>query len=850
MSSESTDLLWNDSINELKKLVEEEGKHDEAKPVPINDAFHHFAKLYIRYTIILSDLTTCYDSSVQPQKRLDIKSTTEHVIRRVINLRYLLAKWCPPNRDVLSKSGAQAPFTWEYFDISEELKELSVPPSKVETLTPVFFKEDQAEATRRRNSTVARLLQEKLGSETSLLEEKSRSVHSIDVDVSDDERQSVEEPSHDNVMMLPNNRIETPPEQAASKIQSIVRGHFSRKKTREVRQWIDSFVGLSSFTDRAELNQHESNLVDIRHQRKQEQQYCKESYENDLHRLRDTVRGEEGFDIERELREERIQWITEHTISKNVLPDSFDGFYASNDTFSKDAKNDGNQDDSKNRAKDANEGNSKQPKKDKKSAATEEVERPVLTTHPSLLDPIRDCIHIYEERWQHRNIGPDRIQSQYHDAEMAKELIIRDQVKSELTKGVEEKLLSNILKIKAMQEFNAKKSKPKKEGKKGKGKGKKAGGKKEKPLPGAKIPGMKEMGIEEMLGVLVQNGLVYTPEEHALNDFIGGFDNVRPKLPDIMDKQERWIPDDPSAFQLRKIIMEYCILPLGSQQIKSNLQDEENIRSLLFYGPENSGKTLMVKSIASEIDALVINLSASTIGNSFGGKEGATKLIHMAFTVAKEKTYAPVVICLDNCHDFFMGKSKKGAGPSINSEMQRFQKDLIIYKNQALKKEDRVIVIGCTSMPESGDTKLLRWKGSSGKPEKQGFFERSLYFPRANHADRAMLWKEFIRRRIAGLKYHSNVPEIDYSALALLSDGYTAGKISETVGSVLSEDRLKTAPLSEHEFSRYFSKEMTRQDDGERFLLFTRQITNLDATWKSGNSSGDKKSGSDKKKKK
>ena len=297
--------------------------------------------------------------------------------------------------------------------------------------------------------------------------------------------------------------------------------------------------------------------------------------------------------------------------------------------------------------------------------------------------------------------------------------------------------------------------------------------------------------------------------------------------------------------------MEYCILPLGSESIKSNIQDNENIRSILFYGPEGSGKTRMVQTIASEIGALLINLSSSTIGNSFGGKEGATKLIHMAFTVAKEKAYAPVVIYLDNCHEFFMGKSKKGGGSAINSDMQRFQKDLLIYKNQALKKEDRVLVIGCTNMPDMGDVKLLRWKGPSGKPEKQGFFERSLYFPRANHADRAMLWKGFIRQRISGFNTLLKIPDMDYAALAFLSDGFNAGEISSTVDSVLSEDRLtalESEPLSEHDFSNYFSRETDKQDD-ERFLTFTRQITNLDSVWKNINA-GDTKSGDSKKKKK
>lgn len=316
--------------------------------------------------------------------------------------------------------------------------------------------------------------------------------------------------------------------------------------------------------------------------------------------------------------------------------------------------------------------------------------------------------------------------------------------------------------------------------------------------------------------------------------------------------------------------MEYCIFPLGSEFIRSNIQDNENVRSILFYGPEGSGKTHMVQTVASEIGAIVIHLASSSIGSSFGGSEGAMKLIHMIFTVAKEKAYAPVIIYLDNCHEFFLGKSakldlvrnqtqmnnivsKRVGGPPIDAEMQRFQKPLLIYKNLALKREDRVLVIGCTNMPESADVKLLRWNGpGGGKPEKQGFFERSLYFPMANHTDRLMLWRELIRRRISSHdRLQSRIPPaLDLAAMTLMSDGINCGEISCIVDSVLSEDRvndLSFTPLSEHEFASVFSQKQNQDDN--RFLNFTRQITALDSAWKSINNVGGENDDGGKKKK-
>lgn len=529
MSGESIDLLWDESIDRLKGLVEEEKSHDPTKSVSINDAYHYFAKLYIKYSVILSELNSCYESSVQPQKRLDIKSTLEYVICRVINLRHLLVKWCPPNTDVASNGENQAPFPWEYFDLDRELKELCVSPAKLEVATPVFIKEDRNGTNRHRNSNIARLQRETFGSEIKQMDVKSWRVGIVNAgDLAFEGRGKLEvessyySESKGSKEVIPVNS----PNQAAVKVQSIVRGHLSRKKTAIKKGWLDRVVGICSSSDAAESVELENSIVEIRQRRQKEQQHCRESYENDLHRLKDVVREQEGFTIQNELREERIRWITDQTISKNILPDSFEDFYAKDNP--PDVKENG--------ATSANTNEKKVDKiaKDKKGdrpADEGEAERPVLSAPQTLLDSINDCIRIYEERWKQRNLGPDRVKSQHHDIEMAKDLIIRGQVKAELTKNVDEVLLSNIQKIKAIQEASSKNLKSKKNDEKGlgkKAKGEKEG-KKEKPLPGAILPGMQEMTVDAMLEVLVQNGLIFMPEGRIQN-FIGGIENGRPTI--------------------------------------------------------------------------------------------------------------------------------------------------------------------------------------------------------------------------------------------------------------------------------------------------------------------------------
>ena len=158
---------------------------------------------------------------------------------------------------------------------------------------------------------------------------------------------------------------------------------------------------------------------------------------------------------------------------------------------------------------------------------------------------------------------------------------------------------------------------------------------------------------------------------------------------------------------------------MGSRSIREQIENEQCIRSILFYGPDGCGKTLMAEAVASELGAMIIDLSPSRLAGNFTDKNGATKLIHMVFSVAKDPLYAPVVIYVDECDQIFQ-TTKKKKGSSDTNGLRKFQKDLLIYKNQSLSKEDRVLIIGCTKHPELADFKTLKWKGARGKPEKQG----------------------------------------------------------------------------------------------------------------------------------
>ncbi len=169
------------------------------------------------------------------------------------------------------------------------------------------------------------------------------------------------------------------------------------------------------------------------------------------------------------------------------------------------------------------------------------------------------------------------------------------------------------------------------------------------------------------------------------------------------------------------MVTEYCILPLGSQELLNVMEDNQYLRSILLYGCEKSGKTMVAQAIANHTRALLINLSPSKIPEKYlTEKHGTTKLIHMAFTVAKDPKFSPVIIYLDECELYFQSSKKKNKKKKKANAALKLQKDLLVYKNQALDKNDRVLIIGCSRNPFDAEMKTMKWKGPTGKPEKQG----------------------------------------------------------------------------------------------------------------------------------
>ena len=109
---------------------------------------------------------------------------------------------------------------------------------------------------------------------------------------------------------------------------------------------------------------------------------------------------------------------------------------------------------------------------------------------------------------------------------------------------------------------------------------------------------------------------------------MGEFNYIHSMLDDIKQPIH-----DPSMALIRQLCTEYIIFPLGSEIVRNRIP--EHVRSFLFYGPDGSGKTLMVRACVTETNSTLFDLSCYNIEGKFAEKKGEEKLIALTMVTAK-----------------------------------------------------------------------------------------------------------------------------------------------------------------------------------------------------------------------
>jgi SpoVK/Ycf46/Vps4 family AAA+-type ATPase len=167
-----------------------------------------------------------------------------------------------------------------------------------------------------------------------------------------------------------------------------------------------------------------------------------------------------------------------------------------------------------------------------------------------------------------------------------------------------------VLQTALVRDLASKGKKARKASKKGRS-GKKSKKKKEKDLT-------PDRTLESLFEELVTNGIIRKYTEVRLSEFRG----ERSYAAHDLRKQGK--DPLPSLGDIRQVILEYCILPLGSKTVH---QMAPLIKSVLLVGSHGSGKDMLVHAVCTETGSVLFDLSPANITGKYPGKSGLIMLV-------------------------------------------------------------------------------------------------------------------------------------------------------------------------------------------------------------------------------
>ncbi|XP_046405382.1 dynein regulatory complex protein 11-like [Ischnura elegans] len=384
-------------------------------------------------------------------------------------------------------------------------------------------------------------------------------------------------------------------------------------------------------------------------------------------------------------------------------------------------------------------------------------------------------INEFQKVWMNKNESSNFHQT--HDMEMITKEKMKS-VKKEVRATVDSLMRLELTRMKAaIERDRAQRRKKGKKGKRGGGSskghrgrkgGKKVRRKREKDLT-------PDRTLDSLFEELVSNGIIKNYPEVAISSFLGDASFVARQWQDMGKKAE------PTLGDVRRLIKEYCIIPLGSEYIHNNAPF---VRSLLIAGPHGSGKHMILHGICTELGAYLFDISNETIADKYPGKTGLTMLIHLVNKVSR--LLQPAIIYMENAEKTFLKRVPK----TDTSDPKRLKKELPKLV-KGIGPEDRIMVIGLSSCPWESDQKSLA-----------SAYNKFIILPRPDYATMSMVWNETL------YGYNALNRQFDCMTMARMCDGFTIGVVLKIIQEVLSCKRLltlKVRPLKHIEFFKLLS---------------------------------------------
>ncbi|CAL7939548.1 unnamed protein product [Xylocopa violacea] len=762
MSNETYNELWKNTQTTLAELVQMDTNLQNAKLQKDRKKAHNtVSELYVRYIIVCNKLELCYDQMIQPQKRILIKKLLDSCLGRILELKHELVEI-----DISE---------YNYFD--DILVKLNVTPQEVEIQVPRYFRHERLkEITERRKYIEGVLKNIGVLGEVIVPKQMTESEAIRLIQAHERARQGrirfqfmkeIRQMTDKSVIKSESEvRDELKERAAVIKIQKVWRGYATRCKIYKRR--LEEMLLIGMLQPSQEITENARQAERIKEERYEKQIKYQELYENLLVEIKERIYKEKKAMMEENIRSEVRNWVNTYFQQTGKIPDLPSAECGgSKIIFSRQGTESTISKSTAISSKESKRSKKSKSKKDSDAEQSEEETEQGFKPMPSnFLSELALANQEYQEIWKDKDESMNAAQLPYLDMiekEKTKE------VENEVRLTVDETLRDDIEALQnALDRDRGLRGKhTKKAQKKIRRSGKKNKKKKEKDLT-------PDRTTESLFEELLTEGIIKLPAEILLSDFKGekSFANY-----DLRENGK----DPLHSLDIRQLIAEYCILPLGSNILR---QLTPLVRSVLIAGPRGSGKKMLVNAICTELGATLFDITPANIAGKYPGKLGLIMLVHLVSKVAR--LLQPSVIFIDGAEKPFVKKISK----ADKTEPKRLKKDLPKLV-KSITSEDKVILIGISNLPWDGDQKLLYQT-----------YDKIIYIPRPDYGTMSLIWKELLYK-------HSGINrQFDTSAMAKLCDGFTVGTVLTSINEVMTTKRivqLRTHPLTHGELINMLS---------------------------------------------
>ena len=229
-------------------------------------------------------------------------------------------------------------------------------------------------------------------------------------------------------------------------------------------------------------------------------------------------------------------------------------------------------------------------------------------------------------------------------------------------------------------------------------------------------------------------------------------DYERRMHPELSDKEEYSVKlsDVIGLEDAKKALYEAIEIPILHPNLVRKY-DVNNIKGIMLFGPPGTGKTMLIKAVASELDGVkLIIISGSDIAKN--GLENALSEIRETFNRAKENT--PSIIFIDEMDSLLPSRND-------SSEFSVHMTSEFLQQLDGIRSASGIVLVGATNRPDHIDQAILR----------PGRIDRFIFVHPPNLEDRARIFEENLSRAPLESK-------IDYKELAERTSGYTGADIA------------------------------------------------------------------------